>query len=251
MRLGAVMAMPTFPGAFAFGLAFGAAAAAKGLTLGEAVAMSVFIFAGMSQMVALEAWPLHWSWSAVATVTLLAAVVNSRMILMAAALHPWISQRSNGFNLAQLSLLTDINYLIGERHRAAGGRDVGVLVGAGLTTWLGWIAWTIPGHILGGLLADPKRYALDLVMPVYFTCLLVPLWRGRSAAAPWAVAGIVAFAVSKLFGGQMFILAGALAGMGYAALQPDDAGSGTAGHAGAKDSGAKDSGTKAAGAKDA
>ncbi len=222
VRLGAMMVVPTFPGAFAFGVAFGATAAAKGLTLSEAVAMSAFVFAGMSQMVALEAWPMHWSWSAVATIALLTAVVNSRMILMGAALQPWMATRSHGFNLAHLALLTDLNYLMGVRHQAEGGRDLGVLVGAGLATWIGWIVWTIPGHVLGGLLADPKRFALDLVMPVYFVCLLVPLWRGRRAAAPWAVAGAVAWAVSKLADGQMFILAGALAGMLTAALQRDD-----------------------------
>jgi predicted branched-subunit amino acid permease len=221
MRRGALMAAPTFPGAFAFGVAFGAAAAAKGLTLAETVAMSAFVFAGMSQMVALEAWPMHWSWSVVATLALLTAVVNSRMTLMGAALHPWLATRSNGFNLAQLSLLTDINYLIATRHRADGGNDLGVIVGAGLATWVGWIVWTIPGHILGGLLADPKRYALDLVMPIYFACMLVPLWKGKRAAAPWAVAGVVAYATSKLFGGHLFILAGALAGMLAGALIPD------------------------------
>jgi predicted branched-subunit amino acid permease len=222
MRLGALMALPTFPGAFAFGVAFGAAASAKGLTLAETVAMSAFVFAGMSQMVALEAWPMHWSWSAIATLALIAAVVNSRMILMGAALHPWMATRGNRFNLMQLSLLTDINYLLGARHQADGGRDLGVLVGAGLTTWVGWILWTIPGHVLGGLLADPKRYALDLVMPVYFVCLLVPLWKGPRAAAPWAVAGAVAYAASKLLPGHYFILIGALAGMAAAALQGDD-----------------------------
>lgn len=222
VRLGALMALPTFPGAFAFGVAFGAAASAKGLTLAETVAMSAFVFAGMSQMVALEAWPMHWSWSAIATLCLLTAVVNSRMILMGAALHPWISTRSQGFNLFQLSLLTDLNYLMGVRHQANGGRDLGVLVGAGLASWVGWIAWTIPGHVLGGLLADPKRYALDLVMPVYFVCLLVPLWKGPRAAAPWAVAGAVAYAASELLPGHYFILIGAVAGMAAAALQGDD-----------------------------
>ncbi len=219
MRLGVMMTLPTVPGALVFGIAFGAAAAAKGLTLWEAVAMSAIVFAGMSQMVALEAWPLNWTWSAVATLALITAVVNSRMVLMGAALHPWLATRSNRFNLSQLFLLTDINYLIAVRHRAEGGNDLGVLVGAGLTTWIGWVLFTIPGHVLGGALGDPQRYALDLVMPVYFAALLVPLWTGLRNAIPWVVAGLVALTVSKLMPGHLFILAGALAGMATAALQ--------------------------------
>jgi predicted branched-subunit amino acid permease len=143
------------------------------------------------------------------------------MILMGAELHPWIATRPNRFNAAQLYLLTDLNWLIASRHRAAGGHDLGVLVGAGLTTWAFWIACTVPGYLVGGLIADPKVYALDLVMPVYFTALLVPLWKGAKRAVPWAVAGLVALAVSKLLPGHGFILAGALAGMLTAALQSD------------------------------
>jgi predicted branched-subunit amino acid permease len=222
VRLGVLMALPTIPGVIAFALAFGAAASAKGLTLGETVAMSAFIFAGMSQMVALEAWPGSWTWSVIATLVLLVAVVNSRMVLMGAALYPWLSTRSNGFNAAQLTLLTDLNFLIGERHRANGGNDLGVLIGTGLFSWTVWVLCTIPGHIMGGLITDPKRFALDLVMPVYFAALLVPMWKGRTKALPWAVAGVVALTVSRLVPGQIFILAGALAGMAAAAMQSDD-----------------------------
>lgn len=73
------------------------------------------------------------------------------------------------------------------------------------------------------MVSDPHRFGLDLVMPVFFAAMLVPLWRGRRAAVPWAVAGAVALLASKLLPGHLFILAGALSGMLTAALVPDAA----------------------------
>ncbi len=216
-RLGALMTLPTVPGIVVFGAAFGAASAAKGLTFGESMAMSAFIYAGMSQMVALEAWPAFWTWGAILNMAMLVAVVNSRMVLMGAALHSWVRHYSLPLNAGHLFLLTDVNWLIGMRHQADGGRDLGVLVGAGLFCWALWIAATGIGYALGGLVTEPKRFALDLVMPIYFAALLVPMWKGLKPAAPWAVAGLAALLVSKLVPGQWHILAGAIAGMAAAA----------------------------------
>ena len=212
------MVAPALPGIIVFAGAFGAAASAKGLSLLEALAMSGLVYAGMSQMVALEAWPAIWTWANVASLALLTAVVNSRMVLQGAALQPWLKAHPDRFNAAHLFFLTDANWLMGSRYHAEGGRDVGVLIGAGAALWVLWIAFTLPGHLVGGLVADPKRFALDLVMPVFFAIMLVPLWKGRRAAVPWAVAGLMALVASRLLPGHLFILCGALAGMLTAAL---------------------------------
>ena len=67
-------------------------------------------------------------------------------------------------------------------------------------------------YLFGTLISDPRAIGLDLVMPIFFGTMLIPLWRGRGRALAWAVAGTVAFGVQYLFGGWWFIAAGALAG---------------------------------------
>ncbi len=220
---GARLSAPLLPGVVVFAMAFGAAAAGKGLSLFESALMSALVFAGMAQMVALEAWPEVWSWSVIGSLAVLTAVVNSRMVLQGASLHPWLRSHGHGFNAAQLFLLTDANWLVGSRYHAGGGRDLGVLIGVGLALWVLWLAFTLPGYLLGAMVSDPHRFGLDLVMPVFFAAMLVPLWRGRRTAVPWAVAGAVALLASKLLPGHLFILAGALSGMLTAALVPDAA----------------------------
>ena len=74
------------------------------------------------------------------------------------------------------------------------------------------MACTLPGFLAGALVPEPRRYGLDLVMPIFFAAMLVPLWKGFRPARPWAVAGLVALVVHGFVPGYTFILAGALAG---------------------------------------
>src|SRR4051812_26541707 len=48
-------------------------------------------------------------------------------------------------------------------------------------------------------------------MPIFFSVMLVPLWKGLRPALPWAVAGCGALVAQALAPGYVFILAGALA----------------------------------------
>ena len=80
------------------------------------------------------------------------------------------------------------------------------------------MACTIPGFLAGALVPEPKRFGLDLVMPIFFAAMLVPLWKGFRPARPWAFAGLVALVVHGFVPGYAFILAGALAGALAAAL---------------------------------
>jgi predicted branched-subunit amino acid permease len=209
---GARLTLPLLPGVSVFASAFGAAAAQKGLTFAEALAMSAFVYAGASQMVALELWREAWSLSTILAIATVTAIVNARMILMGAAIQPWLAGAPTPRNVVNLFFLTDANWLLGMRYRAEGGNDHGVLLGVGLALWLIWTLATIPGYLAGALVARPERYGLDLVMPVFFSAMLVPLWKGPRLALPWAVAGVVALAVQALVPGYSFIIAGALAG---------------------------------------
>jgi predicted branched-subunit amino acid permease len=221
--LGARRALVLIPGLVVFAVAFGAAASAKGLSLLEAVLMSAVVYAGVSQLVAIELWRPEWSWGAIAGLAVVTATINARMVLQGASLQPWLAPYPKLVNALHLFFFTDANWLIGTRYHAEGGRDLGVLVGAGLIIWLNWILATVPGYLLGSLVADPRRYGIDLVMPIFFATMIVPLWRGRRAALPWVIAGIVALATAKLVEGYAFIIAGALSGALAGAFLDDHA----------------------------
>jgi predicted branched-subunit amino acid permease len=53
--------------------------------------------------------------------------------------------------------------------------------------------------------------------------MIVPLWRGKRAAVPWVVAGLVALVTAKLIDGYAFIIVGSLAGALTGAFSDDPA----------------------------
>ncbi len=211
-NLGMRLALPVLPGMIAFGLAVGATGARKGFSFVESLAMNVFVYAGMSQLVAMEAWPERVTFGAMAALMVLMVTVNARMLLMSAALYPWLGSSSPWRIYPTLHVLADPSWIIAMRYRSNGGSDAGVLLGSSVLLAVAWIGASSVGYVGGTLIADPRRYGIDLVMPIFFAAMLIPLWRGGRAAIAWVVAGVVAVAVHQLAGGWWFIVAGAVAG---------------------------------------
>ena len=209
---GARLSVPMLPGILVFAAAVGAASAEKGLTLGQAVLMSFSVYAGASQLLALQLWPGAFTLSAIMAIVVVTMAVNLRFLLMGASLQPWLSRGPAGPVHLGLSALTDANFVIGSRYRAQGGEDTGVFVGAGLFMWVIWTLATVPGHALGHLVTDPKRLAIDMVMPLTFTAMSVGLFRLRRDRLAWPVAAAAAVLTAQFVPGYWFIISGAVAG---------------------------------------
>lgn len=219
--LGMRLTLPLLPGIMVFGAAFGAGAAHKGLSLFEAMLSSGLVFAGAAQLVSLALWQDHWTFGSTLAITLVVFAVNARLILMGAALHHWFRTAPPLWRWFSLYIFTDANWILGVRYHQDGGRDYGMFVGSGVLLWLTWLAVTLPGYLLGSLLPEPKNWGVDLVMPIIFAVMLIPLWKGRQAALPWLVAGIVSIVVMLNVSGYAFIVVGALAGAVTGALLPE------------------------------
>ena len=219
--LGMRLTLPLLPGIMVFGAAFGAGAAHKGLSLFEAMLSSGLVFAGAAQLVSLALWQDHWTFGSTLAITLVVFAVNARMILMGAALHHWFKTAAPMWRWFSLYIFTDANWILGVRYHQDGGRDYGMFVGSGVLLWLVWLLVTVPGYLLGSLVPDPKPWGIDLVMPIIFAVMLIPLWKGKQAALPWLVAAIVSIVVMQLVQGYAFIVAGALAGAIAGALMPE------------------------------
>ncbi len=174
--------------------------------------MNLFVYAGMSQLVALDAWPERFGAATVAGLAILCATVNARMLLMSAALRPWLGTQPRWQIYPALHLLTDPGWLIAMRYRADGGSDAGVFFGSSVMLALAWMSASAAGHLIGALIADPRRFGIDLVMPIFFAAMLIPLWRGARRGTAWLVAGAVALIVHYVVGGWWFVVAGAIAG---------------------------------------
>jgi predicted branched-subunit amino acid permease len=212
LRYGVRHTFALLPGTAVFGMAYGTVAAQKGLTFAEAAAMSAFVFSGSAQLVGMEIWSNPVTVGMILTLAAASLVVGLRLVLMGASLQPWLGGLPPTKIYPALLLNTDSTWLIALRFREEGGNDPSVLVGAGLAQWITWVASSMAGYALGNLITRPERFGLDLVLPIFFVAMLVPLWRGARNALPWAVAGVAALIAQYLLPGYWYIVIGALAG---------------------------------------
>ena len=210
------------PGTIVFAAAYGTLAAQKGLTLSEAVLMSALVYGGASQLVAMEVWTNPLTLSTVVSLAVVTGIVNARFILMGATLRPWFGALPQWQAYCALNGTVDATWLVAVRYRAEGGSDCSVFVGAALTLWIVWVGSAIPGYLLGAFIADPKRFGFDLMLPIFFAAMFVPLWRGVRRAIGWAIAGAVALLVSYAIPGWWFIVVGALTGSILGAFIDDE-----------------------------
>ncbi|MFC7139250.1 AzlC family ABC transporter permease [Halosimplex aquaticum] len=208
IRAGFLTCVPVALGVAGYGIAFGVLADRAGLTAAEAALMSATVLAGASQIIAVELWadPVP-----IAAVVLAVFAVNLRYSLMGAALRPWFRHLSAPRAYLSLFFMADENWALTMREFTSGSRRGAFLLGSGLAIWVFWVASSVVGVAVGGVIDDPATYGLDFVLVATFVALAVELWDGSSTAVPWAVALVTALATSQLLSGQWHVIAGGLA----------------------------------------
>ena len=179
--------------ATAFGLVYGLSAREAGLSILEASAMSVIVFAGAAQFAAVGYLTGGLTWPAIVVLT---ALLNARHLLYSAALAPWFAPRPKAERAVAAHVLTDEAFALGLSHfRRLGRTDTrGYWIGAILVTFIPWNIATIAGVVLGGVIPDPERLGLDVVFPAAMAGLAVGLVAGRRelvAAGAGAAIGVV------------------------------------------------------------
>jgi predicted branched-subunit amino acid permease len=211
-RMGVWAALPVLPGIAAFAMAFGIVAARNGLSLGDALLMTGTVYAGLTQMIVVESWPAQITVPAGVGIVAITFLVNLRYLLIGTTLRPLLHTSPSYKVYPTLFLLGEPNWLLSLRYYANGGRDPSFLLGTCVIMWFVWVLSTIPGYWLGAHAGDPRRFGLDMVMPVFFVAMLVPMWKGPRRSVSWIIGAATAIVVYLLFGGYWYVVAGALAG---------------------------------------
>jgi 4-azaleucine resistance transporter AzlC len=164
--------------AIGFGFVFGLAARNAGYSVVEAVAMSVFGFAGAAQFAAVGYVSAGLPWLPILVLTFF---LNARHLLYSASLAPRLRGVPFLQRAAMAHVLTDEAFALAATHFHRVGRaDVpGYWIGAVLGVFIPWNLATLAGVALGGVIPDPSRFGLDLVFPAAMAGLAVGLMTGR------------------------------------------------------------------------
>jgi predicted branched-subunit amino acid permease len=207
---GVYRALPLALGLAPFGFVTGLVTAHHGLSLLDCMLMNGTVYAGAAQLVALANWTHP---APIVAAAFAAFVVNIRFALMGPALAPWLDGLSVAGRYASLALLVDHPWAISVTDIRRGGRDAALFVGLSLPIWVGWMAASSAGFLLGRTLNLPPQHPIFFGALAAFIALLVPLWRSKADVLPWLVAGGVAAGAAELLPHtSWYILIGALSG---------------------------------------
>jgi predicted branched-subunit amino acid permease len=231
LRAGAMAIVPMLIGVIPFGLVAGVTPVAGGLGADAAIGFSTIVFAGASQLAAVEVLT-DGGTAIVAALT--ACTVNLRMLLYSASLAPYLAHERFGRRMAAAYLMTDQAYAVSIMRWSPGSSVDGTTddeterdrrwsyyLGAGLMLWGAWQASTIAGALLGN--AVPDSVPLGFAVPLVFLVLLIPMLTRRHAVVAAAVGGAATVAALELGVGPLSVMVGAVAGVlaGALADRPD------------------------------
>ncbi|MBX3498155.1 MAG: AzlC family ABC transporter permease [Alphaproteobacteria bacterium] len=216
LRQGALAVGVLLPGTVMFAMAFGVVARATGLGLGEATLLSAWVYAGGAQMATLQVWADPVPLLAVVLTTL---AMNSRYLLLGAAMRPWFGGLPAGQSYPSLFVLGDANAAMALRRHAEGDADAAFVLGSGAAMWLAWVAGTAAGHGFGQALGDPRRLGIDFMLGAFFATMAAGWLESRGNLVPFVVGVVCATVVDRLLGAPWSVLAGAVAGALTAGLR--------------------------------
>lgn len=182
---GAKDALPSVIGLIPFGLIAGTASTAAGMDPWLALAMSIIVYAGASQLAAIA---LMVQSAPMAIVLATVLVVNLRFVMYSASLAPFFRELSTGRKWLLSYALTDHLFALVNARFTPTGSHIHVdayYVGGAVPTWLTWNTMVAIGIFAGTLV--PKQWSLDFAIPLVFLALVFPALTTRTH---WITAGV-------------------------------------------------------------
>jgi len=185
---------PLVLGAVPFGIIFGTLAIQKGLTFGQTMALSLIVFAGSAQFVAVG---LFAAGASPQVLLLTTFVVNLRHVLYAATLAPKTKHLSGKVRALMAFVLTDESFAVSSaRYTSEKDSDYRhfYYFGASFLMYVNWQLCSLLGALFGSALPGTTEWGLDFAMPVAFIGMLVPYLRTVSLSVAAGTASLFSVA---------------------------------------------------------
>jgi predicted branched-subunit amino acid permease len=206
-----------FISTFMFGVMFGIAASAAGLSQMHALLMSASTFTASGQFAALEFWqsPLPYG-----TIALSVALVSSRNILLGMAMTHHFDGHSLKRRIVWLFLLNDPGVVTSYRLEAHVDR-LGYVTGYGVAIMASWLSSTWLGLSVANVFATLDLGAIDFAGPLVIATMMMLFIKGsKTRPTPWIVSGVVALMLFELeTANYLVLLVSVAAGVTAAVIQ--------------------------------
>jgi 4-azaleucine resistance transporter AzlC len=192
---GARAILPVLLGVAPFGMIYGVLARATGIPPLAAQAMSMIVFAGSAQFIAVQ---LLGAGAPALVALVTTAVVNVRHALYGASLAPYLRPLAARWRWGLPYLMVDEVFAVTIQYaeRSTPEQTGRFMLGAGVTLWTTWQVSTAAGIFLGAQV--PASWSLEFALPLTFIALLLPALRDRAAMIAALTAGLGALAAVGL-----------------------------------------------------
>jgi 4-azaleucine resistance transporter AzlC len=218
-RRGFLAIAPLWLGVVPFAVVYAVLARDVGLSVLETQALSVLVFAGSAQFSAVGLYGAGASALEIVSTTFL---LNVRHVLYGLSLGRRIPLAGWRRPVAAY-FLTDESFGVAVAREE---RTFSFLLGIETSLFVVWNLATLGGALAGGAIADPAELGLDLIFPLAFLALLVPLIRTRVALVVAVASGALSYVLAESLPGGIPILvtgvAGSLLGAALTGGHPDD-----------------------------
>lgn len=204
MRRGAVSMAPLLVGVAPVGIAFAVSARAAGFSALETMLLSLLVFGGGAQMAALSVTAAGGG--PVATV-LTGFAVNLRYLLYGLSVSTWLPRDTRPPKPLLAATMTDEGFGMATREAVAGRGSSAFLWGTNAALYVTFAVATLAGLALGQLLPNPTDIGLDVIFPLSFIALVLPMLRSRGDVMVALVGGIGALVLRGPLGAGPAILA--------------------------------------------
>lgn len=175
-------------GYFPIALTFGLLAKTTGLSIIEATAMSIFVFAGAAQYMSLT---LISTGVDPILIVLNTFVVNIRHFLMTAALNEKMHSEKRWVKGIYAFGITDETFSVLATQKEE-KIHTAFAFGVALIAYSSWVVFTALGHVIGANLPAFLQAAMSIALYAMFVGLLVPSMRGNRKVVLLAlIAGLI------------------------------------------------------------
>jgi predicted branched-subunit amino acid permease len=191
---------PQGPGTAAWGLMTGVAMLKAGMSPFEAVAMTLMVFAGSSQLAAI---PLIVAGAPAWVILATGFCVNLRFVVFSLHLRPFVMHLTRLQRLVHGYLTTDVSYVLFTRRYATPGEEAAVrleqeayLAGTNLMNWVAWIFPSLTGIALANWI--PPSWGLGFAAILCLLGIQCSLTSSRLrllASVVASVAAVLAYAL--------------------------------------------------------
>lgn len=205
-----------------YGLAFGLLAAQAQMDGLQTGVMGAIVFAGSSQIVAVERL-VAGAGAGAAIIAGLA--LNLRLLLMTASLRGDLAGRPWWQVVLGVHLATDENWALMHATRARGqAAGYWYLIGGGLGLIVVWVLATVIGVSFAAIAPDPRALGMDFAFTAAFIAILRALWGGRAMVLPWGGSVVIVLLVGQFtpLDPTWTLILGGLGGATLAGVLRDD-----------------------------